>query len=269
MPFVSPPPSPLAHLLQRETFEAVSDPDSPRVGQYLTTKELAKLMSPREETLKRLLTWLHSHGVAQSQYHLSPWRDHLFVATRADTAEALLRHPVHLWRDTKTGYVEVAPGIDRLPEGHPMGEAVVHLITGKLSSPEERAALLAEVVEEQEQEATAAAGAGAGAAPPDIPRPYPFTFWPPSPFVAAVPVSSASYIAVVLFTCPASADTKAWPAYSVPLPPNTTLANPPQDFVWAPCGEAAGRVESFSITWSSPTSNITNSFEVAPLNATK
>ena len=45
------------------SYRQVSNPESPRYGQYLSIDDLTNLLSPAEEDIEAVLGWLEGHGI--------------------------------------------------------------------------------------------------------------------------------------------------------------------------------------------------------------
>ena len=49
-------------VIFQKILHAVSDPSSPRYGQYHTRKELAAIMGPSRSDCEIVMNWFHRHG---------------------------------------------------------------------------------------------------------------------------------------------------------------------------------------------------------------
>jgi hypothetical protein len=72
----------------QKVFFAVSDPESPSYGKYLTGKEVNQLVAPSQETVNVVSSWLSQNGAKNIDNTLS---DYLEVDLPAHLAESLLQ----------------------------------------------------------------------------------------------------------------------------------------------------------------------------------
>mmetsp|Transcript_14770 Transcript_14770/g.51438 ORF Transcript_14770/g.51438 Transcript_14770/m.51438 type:complete len:908 (-) Transcript_14770:855-3578(-) len=234
-------------------FQAVSDPNSPRRGEYLkNAAEVAALVSARPHRQADVRRWLEGAGVPSSHAFLSPWGDTLVVNTTSDVVAKLLG--VQLQVD--------ADGVIRLPSNeatqsfvpsHPLVTAHVTRVSvaGRVAqqvSSRSSGPLRASCGNECRKHTRERYMADSTSAPA-----YPFTFYPPALLVYALALPSsfsASHSAVVdldfMLVCPEH----PWPSVEVPLSPQAMLSGPGSD-VFAPCATTSGDLshpESFDIT---------------------
>ena len=69
-------------------FLEVSDPDSPKYGEYLTTSQITDIVAPLSESIAKIEYWLKTHGVTDCR--LVANRDYLNCKMTCDQAEHLL-----------------------------------------------------------------------------------------------------------------------------------------------------------------------------------
>ena len=188
--------------------------------------------------------WLADEGVPSSSVHLSPWKDHLFVDTDVDTAQRLLQMPLHAYRHSSSdpevvGKLVVAADSSELPASHPHASRVAIVrVAGSVDAT--------------------SMGARSDAAESTKYPMYPFTFWPPSPVIAAEVTNSGDLFMELAVTC------AAWEAMPYPF-----SEGPPDFLARAPCGRSYGEIESFDITVTdSSGSQQAATFEVSPLSGT-
>merc|ERR1719238_2205400 len=229
--------------LDRRFWDA-NTPGSEQEGQYVSPSEMAELMAPHEDTLKALHAWLVDEGVPSRSVHLSPWKDHLFVDTDVDTAQRLLQMPLHAYRHSSSdpevvGKLVVAADSSELPASHPHASRVAIVrVAGSVDA--------------------ASMDAQSDAAESTTYPLYPFSFWPPSPVIAAEVTNSGDLFMELAVTC------AAWEAMPYPF-----SEGPPDFLARAPCGRSYGEIESFDITVTdSSGSQQAATFEVSPLSGT-
>jgi tripeptidyl-peptidase I len=82
--------------LLEETFWAVSDPASPRYGQYLTIDQLTEMIAPSDKAVSTVVSWLEKHGCQSLSLTMN--RD--FVRARASlaTLERMFHVTFHTFR---------------------------------------------------------------------------------------------------------------------------------------------------------------------------
>lgn len=229
-----------------EHFWAVSDPGSPRRGEYLSTSDVAALLAARPEAVTAVRAWLSSAGVPESSVLASPWGDHLFVNTTTRSAEVLLGEELVLHpRGGRSGSQSIVArsavlgGGVALPPDHPVAEHV-HRVTvaGTVAVEEHRT--------ERELQTTAV--------------PYPFTFYPPSLFSAVVALpaeftstNQGTVVVQFIMTCPDD----PWPSLEIPLRGLNVPSGPGSD-PFAPCATTSGessRPTSFVVSLTPTTSS--------------
>lgn len=233
-----------------EHFWAVSNPDSPRRGQYLSKAEVGALMAAKPEAVREVRAWLYAAGVSPKSVVASPWGDHLFVNTTVRVAEALLGvdlEAVPVAADGGYRRVGVAGGASAAPRpGHPLAAPHVHRVTvgGRLPP-----------IQQAQQEERALQ---------NQPPPYPFTFYPP-PLATAVEALPAAFSQNgnpmleldFMLTCPGT----PWNSVEIPLTADDDATigslNGPGSDVLAPCSPSGqtSRVKSFEVTLT-PTTNL-------------
>ncbi|KAF7172400.1 hypothetical protein CNMCM6106_006590 [Aspergillus hiratsukae] len=86
----------------------VSDPDSPRYGQYFSVEEVHDLFAPSQETVDQVRTWLESEGISADRISQSANKQWLQVDVRVQEAERLLRTNYFLYEHAGTGKSHIA-----------------------------------------------------------------------------------------------------------------------------------------------------------------
>ena len=177
--------------------------------------------------------WLADEGVPSRSVHLSPWKDHLFVDTDVDTAQRLLQMPLHAYRHSSSdpevvGKLVVAADSGELPASHPHASRVAIVrVAGSVDAT--------------------SMGVRRDMAESKLPPVYPFSFWPPSPVIAAEVTNTNGLILHTMVTC------ASWIPLTYPF--NLT---PPAFNATTPCGDEAGQIESFSVSVRGPSGRTQN-----------
>ncbi|MCJ1352626.1 MAG: hypothetical protein MMC33_002610 [Icmadophila ericetorum] len=88
--------------LELEQFvNQVSDPDSPRYGQYLSKKQLDVFVRPTNETLRLTEAWLSIYGFKELEY--SSGKDRITLRTNISVAEILLNTTYYTYEHREDG----------------------------------------------------------------------------------------------------------------------------------------------------------------------
>ena len=90
---------------------AVSDPDSPSYGQYLTQAELDEIIAPKEEDTQAVLSWLVDNGFTYHRIGVS----NIAVRTTARAAASLLNTKFSVIRNNEASQEVVRAGDYELP----------------------------------------------------------------------------------------------------------------------------------------------------------
>lgn len=65
----------LTKYFMQKTFWQVSEPDSPKYGNFLTSEKVGTIIRPSEESVTTIVTWLQEHGV--TNYSFTPNKEFL------------------------------------------------------------------------------------------------------------------------------------------------------------------------------------------------
>lgn len=96
--------------LLRSTFDSVSDPDSPKWGQFLSMKEVDAMVAASPKAKATVMDWLEDMPSVQAS------SDSIVVTTTTAKAESLFGVPFHYYQQQKTGRRRVVcDGILHLP----------------------------------------------------------------------------------------------------------------------------------------------------------
>lgn len=89
----------------------VSDPDSPKYGQYLTQAQIDEIVAPKTEDVQAVTSWLTSNGVGYQRKGVST----IDARTTASKAAELLKTDFHVARHDADNYAVVQAGDYELP----------------------------------------------------------------------------------------------------------------------------------------------------------
>jgi subtilase family serine protease len=90
----------------------VSDPDSPKYGQYLTQEKLDALVAPKESDMTAVKSWLSKNGLTYEQKGVS----NLVVSTNVVSASALLNTEFHSVHNFNTDQELIRAGDYEVPD---------------------------------------------------------------------------------------------------------------------------------------------------------
>ncbi|KAJ6782676.1 hypothetical protein PWT90_02438 [Aphanocladium album] len=94
----------------------ISDPDSPRYGQHLTSEEIVNLFAPEEKKIDHVKKWLVSSGVPGDSVQVSGSRGWIQFNTTAGQLGDMLQAEYHHYTARDSSEIEVGTDAYSLPE---------------------------------------------------------------------------------------------------------------------------------------------------------